>query len=101
MHGYWEFPGGKRESQESMSCCLEREIDEELGLKIQVGDFLGVNAHTTADGKMIELHAYRVRHWSGNIRLTVHDKMRWLNVAELDTVRWSPADIPFVDMLKS
>ena len=84
-----------------MGSCLVREIDEELGLKIQVGDLLGVNAHTSNDGKTIELHAYRVWHWSGNIQLTVHDKLRWLNIAELDTVRWSPADITFVEMLKS
>ena len=38
---YWEFPGGKRKENESLTDCLKREISEELGLEIEVGALIG------------------------------------------------------------
>ena len=100
MQGYWEFPGGKREADESVNDCLIREIKEELGLTITVGKLLMVNRHY-AESVVIKLHAFIVTHWSGNITMTDHDKMLWLDTAELHKVMWSPADIPVVQLLKA
>ena len=46
LAGKWEFPGGKVESNESPRAALAREIVEELGLRISVGELLGTG---TAD----------------------------------------------------
>lgn len=98
MQGYWEFPGGKREAGESMSECLVREIKEELNLTITVGKLLAVNKHH-AGPVIIKLHAFMVIRWTGDIKMVDHDKMLWLGATDLQSVNWSPADIPFVQML--
>ncbi len=46
LEGYWEFPGGKCDSGESLTACLEREIAEELGARVHVGDEIHSVAHT-------------------------------------------------------
>lgn len=98
MQGYWEFPGGKREDGETMSECLVREIQEELDLTIHVDEFLAVHEHQTGS-MIIRLHAFIVTHWTGELKMIDHDKMQWLGTGDLLSVNWSPADIPFVQML--
>ncbi|NCV65925.1 MAG: NUDIX domain-containing protein [Burkholderiaceae bacterium] len=38
--GYWEFPGGKLEANESITTALERELYEELGIRIVLDNFI-------------------------------------------------------------
>lgn len=42
FEGHWSLPGGKLESFETIAQCLVREILEETGLEIQVGQFAGL-----------------------------------------------------------
>ena len=99
LEGFWEFPGGKIEEGETPETCLARELKEELGIKVTVGNIFSENTHDYGS-KLVKLIAYRVTIDGGEIQLTDHDEFRWLDPSELMSVQWAPADIPFVDKLR-
>jgi len=100
LGGYWEFPGGKLESNETPEECLQRELFEELGIQCEIGVFLAESIHDYGN-RVIRLLGFHVRHTSGEFHLTDHDAIRWLTVDELFTLQWAPADIPLVEALAS
>lgn len=99
LAGKWEFPGGKIEQGEIPEACLKREIKEELELDIEVGRFLGESIFTYPNGE-IKLIAYFAALVGGNIKLSVHDKVEWITIDEVDKYDFAPADIPLVKKLK-
>lgn len=44
-HGLWEFPGGAVEFGETLAAALQREMREEYGIEIAVGELLDVVDH--------------------------------------------------------
>ncbi len=99
LAGYWEFPGGKIEAKETKEQCLVRELWEEFGVQCIVGDFFGESVYDY-ETKVIRLLCYRVRHLGGTFQCRDHDKILWLPVHELPSLRWAPADIPLVQKLQ-
>jgi 8-oxo-dGTP diphosphatase len=98
--GMWEFPGGKVRPGETPEQCLQREIQEELGVTIAVGEFFGESVYAY-ETKTIRLLAYRVSMKSGEIVLTDHAELAWAAVADLSGYRFCPADVPLVEKLQS
>ena len=98
--GKWEFPGGKVRPDESPEECLCREIKEELGLDIDVGDIFHV-VHHRYPNKSILLLAYLCRWNGGKIALREHKACRWVNRYALEHLQFADADIDIVKKLLS
>lgn len=93
----WEFPGGKVEEGEELEACLEREIQEELNVKVQVGKALRPNYHSYGEGKEITLHPFLCTIIVGEIFPKVHKELKWLWIEKLKELDWVAADLPIVE----
>ncbi|ANW66266.1 DNA mismatch repair protein MutT [Mycobacterium sp. djl-10] len=89
LAGLWELPGGKAAPGESDADALIRELREELGVDVEVGEQLGSDVPLTAT---MTLRAYRVRQIGGTVVALDHRSLRWVSQAELDALAWVPAD---------
>ena len=100
LAGYWEFPGGKREDDETSDECLVREIREELSLDIEV-----VGEFDTSDyeypGGQIRLIGLLAEIQNGVISKTVHDLVEWIDISSVLDYQLAPADIPLAERLRN
>lgn len=95
MAGYWEFPGGKVEQQESAELALVREIKEELGLEIAVGVPFP-STDWDSGQRLIRLLPFVCSLRGGQLQLLEHDAVEWVEAALLLDRNWAPADVPVV-----
>lgn len=98
LAGYWEFPGGKIEKGETPEESLVRELKEEMGVKIKVGECFGENIHDYGSFK-IKLIGFIGEIEKGEIVLKDHDKYEWVDKYELKEFSFAPADVPFVEKI--
>ncbi len=97
LEGYWEFPGGKCQEGETVGECLRREIDEELGAAITVGEELLVSTHEYPD-RSVELHFLRCDLRSAATP-RMGQEMRWIAGEDLATLSFPPADNELIQLL--
>jgi 8-oxo-dGTP diphosphatase len=95
--GGWEFPGGKVEPGETDAAAAERELWEELGLRVAVGESLGLEQPI---GDKYVLRVYLADLLEGRPVLHEHEETRWVRVSRLSELDWLPADRPFLPVLR-
>src|SRR5260370_24101273 len=92
----WECPGGKVEPNEKTVDALGREMEEELGIRAQIGPQAAVIRHTYKDGTAVELRFYLVTQFEGEIENRIFREVRWASPEELLTYDFLEADIALV-----
>ncbi len=98
LEGKWEFPGGKVEPGEDPREALTREIREELGCDVTVGEFLTTTEYEYDFGTVI-LSTYYCTLAAGEPQLSEHTDSVWLRPGALPDLDWAPADIPAVALI--
>lgn len=97
---WWEFPGGKIESGESLREALRREIKEELDTEINVGELIGTVQWNYPDFHLT-MHCFICSLASEALHLNEHEAALWLDRERLETVRWLPADLAIMGKIRS
>lgn len=98
LGGYWEFPGGKLEPEESPEECLVRELREELGVVVAPGKILEAVFHRYPE-KSVLLLFYACELREGEPEALDCDEVLWVPREALASLPWAPADVPFVTKL--
>jgi 8-oxo-dGTP diphosphatase len=75
----WTLPKGKLDGGESLLACAEREVVEETGSRVKVGDEIGSIAYLTPQGNTKSVRYWLMEHIDGSFRPNAEvDKVRWL-----------------------
>ncbi len=88
----WEFPGGKIEAGESAEQALERELNEELGIKAKIGPLVTRIRHNYRHGGAVDLQFFAVREFSGELDNRIFAQVRWARIEDLPEYDFLPAD---------
>jgi mutator protein MutT len=96
---YWEFPGGKKKEGEDLSACLVREVREEIGIRIKVGEEILAAIHHDSERK-VDLHFFFCEWESGEIKALECEEFRWIERNTLDQFSFPPANAELIKKLK-
>jgi len=99
LGGLWEFPGGKREANETFEGCLARELREELGIEVIVGELVESLTHDYPE-KTVALKFFRCR-WKQNEPSAIDClDFKWITPRELPDYEFPAADARLLQMLQ-
>lgn len=96
--GFWEFPGGKVQPDETAAAALRRELAEELGIEVAACEHFRTLEHDYPD-RLVRLDFFLVRAWRRPVRPLDGQKLLWIAPPGIDRERTLPADLPVIDAL--
>ncbi len=100
LAGRWEFPGGKVRQGEAPKDTLRRELSEELGIEVEVGNMLGRSRFRYSPKLAVDLSFWEVRINSGKPRPLYHSHIAWVKIGDLGNYEFAEADLPMVGRLR-
>jgi len=100
LAGFWEFPGGKQEPYETLKECLERELREELGIRVQADRHL-ISVDYEYDTKFITLHVFHCTGLTDRPVALEGQESQWVDPVSLTSYTFPPPDKAVIDALNS
>jgi 8-oxo-dGTP diphosphatase len=97
--GYWEFPGGKLESGESVQQALVRELSEELGISLQVSDVIPWKQQLVDyPHALVRLNFCKVHVWQGMLQMREQQSHEWQSLP-VEVMPVLPGTVPVLTWL--
>jgi 8-oxo-dGTP diphosphatase len=100
LAGLWEFPGGKREAGETLEECLTRELTEELGADVIVGERVETLTWCYPE-RTVVISFFRCRLVSGGVEPRERQSCAWVEPARLSDYEFPPADRALLARLRA
>ena len=100
LGGLWEFPGGKLEAGETFQQSLARELAEELGVGVSVGELFETVTHAYPE-KTVHLKFFLCRLARGEPQPLGCAALRWVTKSELDDHTFPAADAGLLEKIRA
>ncbi|HLK41471.1 MAG TPA: (deoxy)nucleoside triphosphate pyrophosphohydrolase [Polyangiaceae bacterium] len=104
LAGKWEFPGGKVNPGEDPRDAVRRELEEELGIDIEVGEVVDVTFHRYPEArKAVLLLFFEARRRPGSAAPRAVDvaDIAWAGPEELAPAHFPPADVAVLEKVRA
>ena len=98
LGGYFEFPGGKQDDNETLEQTVIREIKEELNVDITVDRKLG-EEHYSDEKINVHLHYFFCTIIKGDIVLKEHEEAAWVSKEEFNNYNFAEGDKDIISLL--
>ena len=98
LGGMWEFPGGKQEQGETIETCIARELKEELGIAVAVGNELITVDHAYSH-KKLRFVVHLCTWVSGEPQPLASQQVRWVRPDDLGNYAFPAANSRIIEAL--
>ncbi len=97
--GFWEFPGGKVEKDETVFDALKREFQEEIGIFIETANPL-IKVHYHNQESNVLLDTWVITAYTGHALGMEGQVIKWIDVTELDNFTFPEGNKKIIEILK-